>query len=185
MKSFLTIGLLTAALGIQPVAGDLIGQIDTFDTGLRNWNSGANPTHVATGGPSGSGDGFLQVSRDASFRFHIAAFNKIQWTGNYLSAGITTADLVYVDDDTNSPAGSGGGSGSLADTLQNVNIIQIRHDYPTPTPPGSHPQHLAATLGIDNVQAVPEPSSLLYMLVATGGLMLKRVRRAARQNTDW
>ena len=187
---YLAIGLLTAVLGLQPAAGDLLSQTDTFDTDIMNWSSGANPTHIATGGPDGSGDGFLQVSRPEISPFHIAAFNNTQWIGNYLSAGITAiemdlnsmagpdalnvrlvlwgdggvwassslspvasgwnhysfgltaSDLVYVDDDMNSPAGSGGGTGILADTLQNVNIIQLRHDYATAgQPSAAHRRH--------------------------------------------
>ena len=215
---------LLAVAFVLPTSADLLSQTDTFDAGILNWSSGANPMHVATGGSLGSGDGFLQVSRPDSSPFHIAAFNKTQWTGNYLAAGITAievdlnaitgsdalkvrlvlwgnggvwassslspvaagwnhysfgltaSELVFVDDDVNSPAGSGGGSGLLADTLQNVTIMQLRHDYPSPTAPGNHPEHISATLGIDNFQAVPEPSTLLYMVVAAGSLMLRRIR---------
>ena len=214
---------LAVALGLQTVSADLLGQIDTFDSDIAGWSSGANPTHITTGGPTGSGDGFLQVSRDSSFAFHLGAYNKIQWQGNYSAAGVTginvdlnafssfssltvrlvlwgdggvwastgvtpvssgwntysfgltAADLVFVDDDVNAPAGSGGGTGILADTLANVNIIQLRHDSATPTIPGQHPPHVVATLGIDNFEAIPEPSTLLLLLTAGGCLVLRRM----------
>lgn len=233
MKRVIIISIIATGLGLLSTPADLLTQTDTFDSGTMNWDSGANPVHVATGG-AGDNGGFLQVSRPVSAPFHVAAFNKNQWTGNYLAAGITaiemdlnhiagpdalnvrlmiwgaggtwastsltpistgwnrysfgltSADLTFVNLDTNGPpTGAGGGTGTATDTLQQVNIFQLRHDYPTPTPPGSHPDHISATLGIDNVQAVPEPATLLYMLVAGGGLMLARARRATHRNTDW
>ena len=72
--------------------------------------------------------------------------------------GLTASDLTFVNLDINGPANSGGGSGILADTLSSVNRILIRHDYDTPTPPGLHPEHISGTLGIDNVQAISEPT---------------------------
>ena len=223
-KIGMTIGLLMTTLGLQTATASLLSQIDTFDADTMSWTSGANPVHIATGGPMGSGDGFLQLSR-TSYSFHIATANKAQWAGNYLAAGITAlemdltdisrsaalnvrlmlwgdggvwassglvpvaagwnhyffgitaADLVFVNDDVNSPPGSGGGTGILADTLRNVTIMHLRHDYPTPTIPGRHPPHITATLGIDNVAAIPEPSSLLLIMVASGSLALRRMRQ--------
>lgn len=88
--------------------------------------------------------------------------------------GLTAADLSFVNADMEGPAGSGGGTGVLADTLSGVNRIQIRHDGVNPTPPGFHPPHVAATLGIDNIAAIPEPASLAYLLTAGMGLYLYR-----------
>lgn len=218
--------LFAVTLGVQPVIGDLLGQIDTFDSDIAGWTSGANPTHIATGG---AGGGFLQVSRDSSYVFHIAAYNKLQWQGDYASAGVTgikmhlnaitgpdalnvrlmiwgdggtwastgvtpvasgwnsytfgltAADLVFVNNDVDGPAGSGGGTGILDDTLANLNIIQLRHDYASPTAPGSHPQHVEATLGIDNFEAIPEPATLLYMLIAGSGLFMIRRGNSRRR----
>ena len=50
-----------------------------------------------------------------------------------------------------------GGTGNLNDTLANVRTLLIRHDRAQPTPPGTHPPHITARLGIDNIQAVPTP----------------------------
>lgn len=77
---------------------------------------------------------------------------------NTYTFGLTASDLTFVNFDITGPANSGGGSGILADTLSTVNRIQIRHDYDAPpTPPGSHPQHVHGTLGVDNIQAISEP----------------------------
>ncbi len=95
---------------------------------------------------------------------------------NHYAFGLTASNLVFVNSDTDSPAGSGGGSGVLADTLAQVNAIQLRHDYAIPTPPGSHPEHIAAYLGVDNIAAVPEPATLGYLLTAGMALLLARRR---------
>jgi hypothetical protein len=64
--------------------------------------------------------------------------------------GLTAADLVHVT----------GGTGDLTDTLTDVSKLLIRHDRADPTLPGDHPPHITATLGIDNIHAVPEPPAI-------------------------
>ena len=65
--------------------------------------------------------------------------------------GLTPSDLTYVT----------GGTGDLLDTLSAVEKLLIRHDSaPSPTPPGFHPQHIVATIGIDNIHAMPDPSDI-------------------------
>lgn len=78
--------------------------------------------------------------------------------------GLTTNDLVHVP-------GSfkvSDGTGVLEDTLQNVTELLIRHDGPTPTIPGHHPPHVAATLGVDSIRAVIRPPSITGFQVAGG-----------------
>lgn len=53
-------------------------------------------------------------------------------------------DLIHVAD----------GTGVREDTLGNVTKILIRHDWVNPGPPGSHPPHVTAAVGIDNIHAV-------------------------------
>lgn len=60
--------------------------------------------------------------------------------------GLLSNNLVYVT----------GGSGVLDDTLTGVTKLHVRNDRETPTPPGSHPPHITATLGIDNIRGVRE-----------------------------
>ena len=69
--------------------------------------------------------------------------------------GLTAADLVHV---------TGGvfpdGTGDLTDTLTDVSKLLIRNDRADPTVSGDHPPHVRATLGIDNIRAVPEPAGI-------------------------
>ena len=45
------------------------------------------------------------------------------------------------------------GTGNLEDTLRSVGRILIRHDNATPSPPGFHPPHIVASVGVDNIAA--------------------------------
>ncbi|HDY65896.1 MAG TPA: PEP-CTERM sorting domain-containing protein [Phycisphaerae bacterium] len=76
----------------------------------------------------------------------------------HLSFGLSAADLTYVPGSTNPQAPDG--TGILGDTLSGVTRLLIRHDSVTPTIPGLSPPFITATLGIDNITAVPEPSLL-------------------------
>lgn len=215
---------ITLLLLIPAIAAhaDLVGQIDTFTADTAGWNS----THTSVSrmpgnGPGGAGDPFMQLSISG---FHLGAANKAQWTGDYLSAGITSieADLNYIagpntvnvrlllwgdggvwasSSTTPVTAGwnhysfsldpsdlvlvsldvdhayQGTGSGVLNDTLSTVNALLLRNDSEAPTMPGQHPPHITATIGVDNIQAVPEPGSLAYLLVAAVGIYLSRTHR--------
>jgi hypothetical protein len=214
------IGLITAALTALSASASLLTQIDTFDSGLENWagmvQPGGSLTNVATGGPDGTGDAYLQILRDSvPYEFHIATYNTNQWAGDYVTEcitalrvginhiagtdplririmiwgdggvwgststtplpaagggwntytfGLTASDLVHVS----------GGTTNLSDTLSTVNRIQIRHDYDgLPTPPGSHPQHVHGTLGIDNMEAISEP--VITSIDVTPGMLELRI----------
>ena len=78
-------------------AAPIVGQIDTFNGSAGNWTNGApaaDPIVIATGGPAGAGDGFLQVSADGSGSAgRLTVFNRTQWSGNYVLAGITTIEM--------------------------------------------------------------------------------------------
>ena len=201
------------------------GQVDTFEIGgdVANW-AGGNPIYspppaqVADGGPTGSGDGYLEISVSG---FHLGMNNEAgQWSGDYfannvssiemdvariagpsdvslrillfgpggtwastalaptmtapgwqhLSFTLDNANFTYVPGSIKVPDGTG----LLTDTLANVTEVLIRHDSPTPTIPGTHPPHITATVGIDNITAVPEPATL--GLLACGGLAVLRRR---------
>jgi hypothetical protein len=77
----------------------------------------------------------------------------------HIKFGLTRSDLVRL-------FGSGGiytdpwpVIDNLTETLRNVETLLIRHDSAlNPTPIGNHPEHILATIGIDNITAVPGPS---------------------------
>ncbi len=84
-----------------------VGQIDNFEDGtLQGWRMGittvtkSHMANIATGGPAGTGDSFLQVIADGTAvqGGRMTFFNKTQWTGNYTAAGITaiTMDLKNI-----------------------------------------------------------------------------------------
>ena len=79
-----------------------VGQVDLFnDLTTQNWQHGIDglnaPANISSGGPAGAEDAYLRILSTgisgAGSRF--AAFNREQWTGNYISEGILglTADV--------------------------------------------------------------------------------------------
>jgi hypothetical protein len=194
-----TLGI-AAALALNATAVSF-QQLDEFeDATVMDWggNRTGTLTPIADGGPTGTGDGYLEVHVTA---FHLGTRNNLQWTGDYLAAGIeaiemdlnhlapvihrinlrilisgpggtfasqgitadvptqtwthavfglASNDLVYLEN----------GSGVLEDTLAAIDNLQVRHDSLVPTMPGSHPPHVTATLGIDNIHAVARKSVL-------------------------
>jgi len=98
--------LLVAAIVLElPTAAWAITfpQADDFQDGTtRNWTNGAGGqgvTNIASGGPGGATDKFLQVSSgDFPARPRFVTFNITQWIGDYNLAGVSAIgmDLKYV-----------------------------------------------------------------------------------------
>lgn len=209
--SALLVGLLLQAAGtaqaVQP------GQVDDFSgPSPDGWSSGvahpAPPVAVASGGPAGGGDSFLQLTAlgGAGPGSRLVAFFGTQWTGNYTAAGITALQLdannlgpedlalrLSLSGSAGSavstvgvllPAGSGWTRLTLPllpasltgqNVLDDVTGLRLFHAT-TDRFPG---QAVVATLGIDNVTAVPEPGAALLLC---GGLvmLMATVRRRQR-----
>jgi hypothetical protein len=77
-----------------------VGQIDNFQDGtLENWANGYNGPpplmNIPTGGPGGAGDRYLQITSigGGGPGSHLTAFNRDQWLGNYISAGVNGIDM--------------------------------------------------------------------------------------------
>ena len=86
--------LVALALAAQaPVSRAIVpGQIDTFQDGsTASWGDpAANTTNIASGGPAGVGDRYIQVvSGTFGGGPRLVTFNDSQWLGNYLSAGVS------------------------------------------------------------------------------------------------
>lgn len=202
-----------------------VGQIDDFEDGTRrDWQMGfidvttGNITNIANGGPAGTGDNFLQVVTDGTLVAggRLTFFNKLQWSGNYTGAGVTTITLDLNNISSSQPLnlrlgfnGNGGlftttasftlasGSGwtqtsfsllpadltsvsgrsgltgfdALA-TLGNVTELRLLNS----TSPGWTGLPVIATLGIDNISAVPLPPAALLFGSGLAGLGMWRSR---------
>jgi hypothetical protein len=94
--------LFSAALFINVAAVSncdalTIGQIDNFqDNTTDNWaNGGApQPANISSGGPAGVGDHFLQITSDGNGATgRLTVFNRTQWLGNYITAGVSEINL--------------------------------------------------------------------------------------------
>ena len=91
----LALFLLLAAPAVAQIT---IGQTDDFEDGTtQDWRNGRNTpdvSNVATGGPDGAGDAYLQIVADGSFiAGRLVAFNTEQWAGDFTAAGVTTVTL--------------------------------------------------------------------------------------------
>lgn len=77
------------------------GQIDNFQDGtVQGWANGDVPPtppvlNVATGGPGGAGDRFMQISSIGGTGpgGRLTVFNRDQWLGNYVGQGITAVEM--------------------------------------------------------------------------------------------
>ena len=83
------IWLLAAWLSAGPAGAIVLGQVDDFQNGtLQGWTGGSAPTNQPNGGPAGAGDRYLHLSTGGS-PGNLGAFNTMQWSGDYGSAGVT------------------------------------------------------------------------------------------------
>jgi PEP-CTERM motif-containing protein len=64
-------------------------------------------------------------------------------------------------------------NGSVATLLSNVTALRIMHSPAAGFPPPA----IAAVLGVDNITAIPEPSTILLSALGLGALLLKAYRR--------
>lgn len=104
MKLFSIAFSLAVFLSAASALAVTIGQIDTFQDGLDNWQGGMGGFTLApTGGPAGSGDQYLQLNSGASpLPPRLAAFNDSQWLGNFTAAGVTEVGVDLLNSGTTS-----------------------------------------------------------------------------------
>jgi hypothetical protein len=218
----LPLGLAPAG---RPAAALTIGQVDTFDQDVSGWfvpgPSPTPPQWVASGGPGGAGDGWLQLAATGGTGSgsRLAVLNASQWAGDYASAGIgaiamdvsnfgpddlalrllfenpasaggAPSDAAFSTNAVLVPAGSGwtrvvfpiaasdltAAFGNSANALATATVLRLFHNTAAAWPgPGSGPEPVTATLGVDGIQALPEPAAAA--LVAAGGAVLGAVAR--------
>ncbi|MEE8169771.1 MAG: hypothetical protein V3T70_04420, partial [Phycisphaerae bacterium] len=101
MKGIFFVVTLAVAAGATTVSKAAIafGQLDDFEGGtVMNWKEGFfspnPPTNVPNGGPSGLGDNYLRnvSSGGMAAGGRMVMFNQVQWTGDYLGAGVNRID---------------------------------------------------------------------------------------------
>ena len=104
MKSLSIVFSLAVVLSATSAFGVVIGQVDTFQGGLDNWQGGVGGFSVApTGGPAGAGDQYLQLSSGAlPLPPRLAGFNDSQWLGNFTAAGVTAVAMDLLNTGTTS-----------------------------------------------------------------------------------
>jgi hypothetical protein len=183
------------------------GSTNFWDTGGPSPNP---PTNQATGGPAGAGDKFMLATASGVHGpgGKLVVFNAAQWLGNYTALGLTaiTMDVdnfggsaldlrlqlsslgatAYTTSAVSVPAGSGWQhvtfsllpsalTGSVAVVLGGVTELRLYHGT-------SAAVDVAASLGIDNITAVPEPGRALSL--CAGLLALAGIARRRRLRTD-
>lgn len=198
------------------------GQIDTFQDGTTmGWSNGVpeNLINVATGGPAGAGDRFLQLSADGTpdHGGRLTTFNLQQWLGNYVgqninaiqidlrNQGVTTLSirLAFKSQNTMTAPGylssaislqPGSGWQHFTISIASANMIAVGgpatyntffssgigdarfiNEVGTSTLNGDP---IVGQVGIDNIRAVPEPSSIALLTTA---LILIAARRFTRR----
>jgi hypothetical protein len=94
--------LLALLLPAAGRADPILGQIDTFEDGTtQGWAVGSPsppdpfpPVNVPNGGPAGAGDHYLQITSDAGRAGgRLTVFNRSQWAGNFLAAGVGAVEM--------------------------------------------------------------------------------------------
>ena len=184
------------------------GSTNGWDTGGPSPNP---PVNQATGGPAGAGDKFMLATASGVHGpgGKLVVFNAAQWLGNYTALGLTSITMdvdnfgasaldlrlqlfssgatAYTTTAVVLPAGSGWQhvsfsllppalTGSAALVLGGVTELRLYHGT-------SAAVDVAATLGIDNIAAVPEPGRALSLGVGVGLLTLAGITRR-RLRTD-
>lgn len=222
--------LATIVLGSLLFAGSakgiVQGQVDDFEDGTtQGWGNGgafgAPPVvNVPTGGPSGMDDNFMQITSvggGGPGRF-LVAFNRDQWIGDYISAGIITIEMDLMNQGSvnlsirlafketatfDSPGyltstaallAPGSGWQHFVFTINVGSMIAINGPaaFNTFFAGGMEEMRIlneagtadlngnvaVAQLGVDNIHAVPEPTTFLLgtfgLLVLAGASRLKR-----------
>jgi len=84
---------IVVLLTVQPARAITLGQIDDFEDGTTaNWftqGGSVTFTNISDAGPMGAGDNALNA--DVPSRLVIT--NQMQWTGNYVAAGVTQISM--------------------------------------------------------------------------------------------
>jgi hypothetical protein len=96
LRAVIILGAVLVFPSVGP-AQITLNQIDTFESGTTlNWTNGGAPgaLSVPSGGPGGASDHYLQVTSSGSGPGgSLTVFNRTQWLGNYVAAGVNGIDV--------------------------------------------------------------------------------------------
>ncbi len=93
------LSLFALLLGGRSASAITAGQLDNFQDGTTSgWTNGglATPvTNIATGGPAGAGDRYIQVTANGSGGAggRLTTFNFTTWSGNFIAAGVISIQI--------------------------------------------------------------------------------------------
>jgi hypothetical protein len=194
-------------------------QIDDFQDGTTaGWGVGVvspvPPVNVASGGPDGAGDAYLELTSlgGGGPGSRLAVDNDLQWAGDYLAEGITGVVLdanLFSANPVSLRLGLIGPGGAFASatpvvlpafsgwqlaefsldaadlvavsegatlnlTLSNVTSLRVFHSAGPPTlPAGGIPngEPIVASLGFDNIEAIPEPAQPVFLAAGLATLL--------------
>jgi hypothetical protein len=91
------------ALAAAPASAISLSHIDTFSGGSdEGWHDGGSPNPplvVTTGGPAGSGDGWLRVTATggSGAGSRLSVISDSDWYGNYTAVGVTAIALDAIN----------------------------------------------------------------------------------------
>ncbi len=218
--------VLAWVLVVCSASAVVVGQIDDFQDGTTaNWANGeiigtVPVTNIPTGGPAGAGDHYIQLTSDGSGSGgKLTAFNRDQWLGDYLAAGVTSIEVDLLNQSTVSLSirlafKTGPGSAGVPGYLTQAMLLPVGSGWqhftislaPANLTPVGGPSpwntffigevrfineagtsNLSGTpvvgqLGIDNVRAVPEPTTTILLsgtlLAVASGVRRKLIVRS-------
>jgi hypothetical protein len=213
---FLSLSLFLGCVPLPRINAVTLGQIDTFQDGTTdNWfNGGTQPMNISSGGPLGANDHFLELTAGGSgANGRLTVFNRTQWLGNYIAAGVNEIDLdlnnfsnvtlsirlAFKSDTVNGVPGyvttnafslapnSGWQHAVFSITPATMTAV----NGPSPfamffSAPAEfriinasstgdlNGDFVVGQLGIDNIVAVPEPSSLTLVVLVSMSMLFRR-----------
>jgi hypothetical protein len=153
-------GLALAAGAVAPraVADITFGQVDDFEDGTpAGWSEGFPsqnpPTNVATGGPGGAGDHYLQnVSAGIGSGSHQVMFDRSRWTGDFGTAGVTRVEADL--------ANFGATPLAIRVAIKGQSLTWWSSTDPIALPPDGTWRHVAFGLDMASLSLVTGPDSL-------------------------
>lgn len=175
-RSWHVLGLLAL---LAPVTSFAItaGQLDDFEDGTTaGWSEGAfstnPPVNVGTGGPDGALDNYVSNTSNGEFLSpggRMTMFNTAQWTGDFVSAGISSIQMRLANFGTTPLAIRIAFEGAITQ-ISSTNAFNLPPDGSWYTATfGLGPGDLSVVGGAATVNAVLADVTMMRILSRSGG----------------